>query len=296
MHHACVPDPIDHELLDLGDGRWLQRFGSVVVDRPCPAADWHRPRQPDAWSRADARFERSQAGAGAWIAGPGTPRDWSVRVGDLTLELRLANAGQVGLFPEQGPSWAWLADEVGRLRALAPSGEPPAVLNLFAYTGAATLAAVAAGATAVHVDAARPAVAWARRNAALSELASAPVRWIVDDALGFAGREIRRQRRYDGIVLDPPSYGHGSTGRAWRLEDDLAPLLAACRELLVPGPAFVLLTGHTPDRGPDRLLEDLLDGLGEGATGPDRGEAGELDLETADGRRIGLGAFARWRR
>jgi 23S rRNA (cytosine1962-C5)-methyltransferase len=165
------------------------------------------------------------------------------------------------------------------------------VLNLFAYTGVATLEAAAAGASVVHVDASRPTGGWARRNAALSGLADRPIRWIVDDAAAFVARELRRGRRYDGVVLDPPSYGHDAGGRAWRLEDDLAPLLDRCAELTGDGNGFILLTAHTVGLGPDRLADALTGAIG----GSGRGiEHGPLRLTAATGATLDLGAFARW--
>ncbi len=178
-----------------------------------------------------------------------------------------------------------------------PSTDPPDVLHLFAYTGLTTLALARAGARVAHVDASRPTVAWARRNAATSGLDDRPIRWLVDDATAFAQREQRRGRRYDGIVLDPPTYGHGGHGggRVWRIEEDLAPLLATCAALLVPE-GFILLTAHTEGLDPDLLAGVLPMGRGSGRGTSRAGalERGELLLETADGRPLALGAFARW--
>ena len=203
----------DYELLDVGDGMRLERFGERIVARPHPGAEGAR-RDPGAWRRATLTFESERGWTGPDAADP-----WPVDVAGLTVELRPTATGQVGLFPEQAPNWAWLREVV------AGADDAPTVLNLFGYTGVATLIAAQAGASVVHVDAARPTVAWARRNAELSGLADRQVRWIVDDAAAFVAREVRRGRHYAGVVLDPPSYGHGPRGRGWRLEDDLAPLL-----------------------------------------------------------------------
>ena len=181
-----------------------------------------------------------------------------------------------------------------RVGAVGEVGDRPAVLNLFAHTGAATLAAAGSGASVVHVDASRPAIAWARDHARLNGLADAPIRWIADDAAAFVRREGRRRRRYAGLVLDPPSFGHGPDRRAWRLADDLERLLDEGAGLLVDGPAFVALTAHTPGFGPDRLGEALADALGTGHGG--RIETAELGLDARSGRRLGLGAVARWSR
>lgn len=265
-----------HVLLDLGGGARLERFGDRVVDRPHPAALGER-LDPAAWRAADLRFDRE----GGWTGPASTASSagaWTVEVGGVTLELRPTEAGQVGVFPEHAAMLPWL---IGR--------RPGTVLHLFAYTGLATLALAAAGSAVTHLDAARPSVAWARRNADLAGLADRPIRWIVDDARVFVAREIRRGRRYDGIVLDPPSYGHGADGRPWRLEDDLTELLEGCRALLAPA-GFTLLTAHTPGFEAGRLADTLASGLGV-----PRGhvEAGDLELLTPDGRRLESGAFAR---
>jgi 23S rRNA (cytosine1962-C5)-methyltransferase len=212
-----------------------------------------------------------------------------VELGGLVFELRATEAGQVGLFPEQAPQWDWLRDRV----ASSPDvgGDDGAFLNLFGYTGAATLALASAGRTVSHVDASRPAVAWARRNASLSGLADRPVRWLVDDADAFVARETRRGRRYRGVVMDPPSYGHGAGGRSWRLEERLAPLLGECIALTHGMPDVVLLTAHTQGFGPSRLRDELAAVLRRPTRDVD---AGELFLDARSGAHLTLGAFARW--
>jgi 23S rRNA (cytosine1962-C5)-methyltransferase len=267
--------PAEYALVDVGGGARLERFGERLVDRPSPGALGPR-RLKDAWLAADLRFDRDRG----W-SGPGADADlrpWPIRMGALTLELRPTDAGQVGLFPEHESMAPWLLDRT-----------PRNVLNLFAYTGLLTLALAAGGASVTHVDAARGAIAWARQNAHLSGLADRPLRWIVDDATTFVAREARRGRRYDGVILDPPTYGHGTGGRAWRLEEDAPGLLEVCRAVLEPG-GFVLLTAHTPGMGPDRLGDLLATGLRRAPGGI---ESGALGLSTGDGRRLELGAFAR---
>jgi 23S rRNA (cytosine1962-C5)-methyltransferase len=269
-----------HELIDAGDGRRLDRFGEVVVDRPAADAV-DAVRDPAAWDAADLRFERYRG----WMAGHREiPESWPISEGDLRFELRPTPTGQVGLFPEQAPNRAWVRDLISALP------EPPAVLNLFAYTGAMTLSAAAAGASVTHVDGARPAIGWARRNAELSGLADRPIRWIVDDVEAFVLREERRGRRYDGVVLDPPSYGHGSGGRSWKLADRLPSLLASCAIATGYRPAFVVLTAHTPGFGPDRLAEELAAAFRRRAADVD---AGELGLRARSGAHLRLGAYAR---
>jgi 23S rRNA (cytosine1962-C5)-methyltransferase len=289
-----MPDRAAHELIDAGGGRRLERFGALVVDRPAPMAE-DPPRDPDAWTATDLRFDRY---VGWTSVADGEPQPWVVEDGDLRFELRPTDTGQVGLFPEQGPNRAWVRSAIADTIASAtPSADADAdaapalsVLNLFAYTGAATLSAAAAGATVAHVDGSRPAVAWARRNAELSGLADRPIRWLVDDVETFVGREIRRGRRYDAVILDPPSYGHGSRGSTWRLEDRLDQLLDACAELTGDDPAFALLTAHTPGFGPERLAEALAGAFGRR---PSEVEAGELVLRARSGAHLRLGAWAR---
>jgi 23S rRNA (cytosine1962-C5)-methyltransferase len=268
----------DHELIDVGDGRRLERFGDRVLVRPHPEAIGV-PAHPNAWTAADLVFER-----GTGWHGPAPETPWHVHMSGLAIELRPTATGQVGLFPEQAESWRWLRERV-------EEHDAPDVLNLFGYTGVATLVLATAGARVVHVDSSRPAVAWARRNADLSGLAGHPTRWIVDDALAFVAREQRRGRRYTGIVLDPPTYGHGPVNRAWHLDTHLADLLAACVAIVDRDDGFVLLTAHTPGYGPDRLADEVAAALGVDG---DRIESGELALDARSGRRLTLGGFARW--
>jgi 23S rRNA (cytosine1962-C5)-methyltransferase len=288
---------IDYVLLDLGDGRRLERFGSITVDRPCPPVEGLPRAEPAAWQAADARFDRVTEGQvlhTAWTTRDGRPIEpWTVTEDGLRCELRLAPSGQVGLFPEQAANRIWLRQQVERIADATNRDELPLVLNLFAYTGMGTLAAVAAGAGATHVDAARATVAWARHNADLNGLGDRPVRWIADDAMAFVRREARRGRRYAGIVLDPPSYGHDTGGRDWRLERDVPALLAACAQLLRDqARAFVLLTAHTPGVDGERLARWLDEAMGSTATG--RIETREMALDATSGQRLPLGWSARW--
>lgn len=275
-----------HALLDAGEERRLERFGDVVVDRPAPTAGEPK-RDPAAWASADLVFRRYVGWTAVADEGP---RPWVVADGDLRFELRPSESGQVGLFPEQATNRAWVAQQLRRTREAEGMERQPTLLNLFAYTGAVTLAAAAAGAAVTHVDGSRPSVAWARRNAELSGLADRPVRWIVDDAAAFVAREIRRGRRYDAVVLDPPSYGHAPGGRTWRLEERLAELLDACAALTGGDPLFALASAHTPGFGPDRLADELAAAyrrrLGQV-------ERGELILRAESGARLRLGAWAR---
>jgi 23S rRNA (cytosine1962-C5)-methyltransferase len=268
-------DPGGYELLDCGDGRRLERFAARVVDRPAPAAAEPRRLGRAVWAAADLRFDRE----GGWAGGARSP--WSIEIDGLILELQPTSAGQVGLFPEHRRFWPWLTTDVAE-RAGAEA------LHLFASTGATTLALARAGARVTHVDGARSAVAWARRNAALSGLAERPVRWIVDDALAFTRREARRGRRYDLVILDPPSFGHGPGGTRWELAGALPDLLEAVAAVAAED-ALVLLTAHTMGLTQDDLGDALTDAFPDG--GPVAAEA--LELGATSGAVLPAGVAAR---
>jgi len=278
----------DYDLLDFGGGRKLEQFGPLRLDRPCANAEAVRPEQPDLWSTADARFSGISANAGRWESRGDLPERWTLRHDPVVLELKRAESGHVGVFPEQIANWDWLADLLGK------RGGSLRVLNLFGYTGGSTLACAAAGAEVTHVDAARNVVAWARRNAELSGLAEAPIRWIHEDALKFARREARRGSRYDAVILDPPSYGHGPRGEVWRLSRDLARLLASCGELTAGQCRWILLTCHTPGYDPPRLEAMIREAFAEATEG--RFSSGIMTLRTATGRALPSGVAVRWTR
>lgn len=278
-----------YQLLDFGDGRRLERFGTLCLDRPCPGAEDVARAQPDVWAAADGRFERSDSQEGRWIDRGSLPERWVIAHGRVRFELKRTEFGHLGLFPEQAANWDWIAEQ---LTAAGPGNERPRVLNLFAYTGGSTLAAAMAGAEVTHVDSARNIVAWARRNAALSGLADAPIRWIAEDAGKYVRRELKRGRRYEAVILDPPSYGHGPKGEAWQLEKDLPELLEMCGELTGQGRRFILLTCHTPQFGPERLAGLLESTLGRAQPGSIA--AHELTLTAATGRALSSGVAVRW--
>jgi len=282
----------DYELLDFGDGRKLERFGAWVLDRPCPAAE-KKKKHPDLWGDAIARFESDRAADGVWTQKAknwdSAQIDFPVRLSErdrFQLQLAPLPSGQIGIFFEQFANWQWIARQAVR------AGKVLRVLNLFAYTGGSTLAAASAGAEVTHVDAAKSMVAQARDNATASGLAAAPIRWIVEDALKFCQREVRRGNQYDAVILDPPSYGHGPKGEEWSIQRDLLPLLKLCGELTAERRVFVLCTCHTPGIGPAELSAYLSDGLFGHCGQPPN--SGKLYLQTADGRKLASGVFARW--
>ncbi len=289
---------MNYGLLDFGNGRKLERFGEVVIDRPCAAAEGVRAADPELWRSAAARFEGTRAGEGKWspAAEKWVPAEWwfahDVAGGRFRLRLDALPSGQSGVFPEQGENWEWIVQHVTRSKPPAEAGGSLRVLNLFAYTGGSTLAAALAGAEVAHVDAARSVVERARANAAASGLADRPIRWIVEDAVKFCQREVKRGNQYDAVILDPPTYGHGPKGEPWKVGEDLLPLLELCGELTAERRAFVLVTCHSPGIGPAELGAYLADGVFGHCGQPPA--TGELFLMTADGRRLPSGVYARW--
>lgn len=248
MQSSSNNEPSGYQLIDFGRGRKLESFGGVVIDRPCPAA--HGPvALPEAWPSAQLIYNVSSDRSGEWTFG--APRAWMMASQSLRLMVKPQSSGQVGLFPEHWQQWPWYERKLEQWRA-AHARNPtddrlPRVLHLFAYTGATTLALAAMRAELTHVDAMRSAVEWARENCRSSSMESLPIRWIVDDARKYVDRERKRKKRYELILLDPPSYGHGTEGRAWSIQRDLAPLLEACAELVSDRGIGVVLTGHSPD-------------------------------------------------
>ena len=236
----------DFELLDCSRGEKLERWGDYYLVRPDPQAIWDTPRRNLRWSDRDARYHRSESGGGSWDKGA-LPESWKIRYGELCFRVRPMNFKHTGLFPEQAANWDWA---MAKIRA---AGRPIRVLNLFAYTGAATLACAKAGAEVCHVDAAKGMVAWGKENAAASGLTDAPIRWIVDDCAKFVEREIRRGKRYDAIIMDPPSYGRGPGGEVWKLEQNLWPFVSLCAGVLSEEPLFVLINSYTTGLSPSVL-------------------------------------------
>ncbi len=277
-----------YALLDSGLGRKLERFGSFSLVRPCSQAIWRPTLPEEVWRRADATFDRE--GGLNWRGREALPSDWTIAVEGMRLRLSSTDFGHLGVFPEQRASWRWLQETV---RAFP--GRRLSVLNLFAYSGGSTLACALAGADVCHLDASQGMVDWARKNAELNGLKAHPIRWITDDVHKFLTREVKRGRKYDGIVLDPPSFGRGARGEVYKLERDLPKTLALCREVLSSKPAFMLLSAHTPGVTPvvlNHLLCDALSGIGI----PGTFECGEMLLEgEGDVRPVPSGCMARWR-
>ena len=236
----------DYELIDCSSGEKLERWGDFYLVRPDPQAIWCTERRSRFWKKYDARYIRSESGGGCWEKGA-LPESWSISYGELCFNLKPMNFKHTGLFPEQAVNWDWAADKIKK------AGRHINVLNLFAYTGAATVACAKAGASVCHVDAAKGMVAWGKENAVASGLSDAPIRWIVDDCAKFVEREIRRGRRYDAIIMDPPSYGRGPGGEIWKLEKDLWQFVSLCLGVLSDDPLFVLINSYTTGLSPSVL-------------------------------------------
>lgn len=274
----------DYEILDAGNGNKLERWGQVRLLRPDPQAVWpmQEPRS------VDARYIRSAAGGGHWEYAKALPESWAIQYRDLTFQVRPTGFKHTGLFPEQAVNWDWMRSLVKK----AP--KPFRALNLFAYTGGATCALAAAGAEVVHVDAAKGMVAWAKENLALCGLGEKPVRFIVDDVMKFVLREQRRGRQYEGILMDPPSYGRGPGGEMWKIEENLYPLVAECCKLLSPEARFFLINSYTTGLAPT-VLSNVLQAALPGRGG--RIEAGEVGLPISRGTLVlPCGASGRWYR
>lgn len=268
-------DWTDYELIDSGEGEKLERFGSYMLVRPDPRAIWAKS-SPSAWSNADAMYRRADTKTGQWHIKKPTPTPWNIAYNDLTFTLRPTEFKHVGVFPEQAVNWQWLKKVIG--------GKSCKVLNLFAYTGGATMAAAAAGAHVTHVDAVKSAIDWAHENVRASNLTDKPIRWIEEDAFRFIMREGKRGSKYDGIIMDPPRFGRGTKGEVWKLEDDLPKLVTACKTILSPSPIFMLLNAYTADLS-SIALGNLLG----------TSEFGELALkESQTNRLLPSGIFARW--
>jgi len=275
----------DYELLDSGNGQKLERFGRIILERPCAQAVW-APQKPELWQSATASFNRS--GGMKWTGREDLPKSWEVEISGIRMKLSSTDFGHLGVFPETRALWDWIEQTIRK--SSVEKKRQLQFLNLFAYSGGATLAAARAGAACCHLDASKGMVDWARENAALNNLQHAPVRWIVDDVNKFLGREVKRERRYDAVLLDPPSFGHGLKGELYKIEKDLLDTLENVRRVLSRDPAFVLLTSHTPGFSPI-VLQNLLSQI----FGPGFLQCGEMLLT---GRKdifaVPNGNWARW--
>jgi 23S rRNA (cytosine1962-C5)-methyltransferase len=279
----------DYKLIDAGDFKKLELLGSHYIVRPAPQAIWPRKLAEEEWQKSEAEYEyfKGKETGGSWNFYSLFPEEgWTLKFQDLSLKVNPTGFGHIGLFAEQAPNWLWIREQTKQIKDAN-------ILNLFGYTGASTLSAAAGGARVTHIDASKPSIAWARQNQELSGLGDSPIRWIVDDAVKFLKREIRRGNRYNGIVMDPPTFGRGTKNEVWKIEKNLPELLQLCRKILVPEPSFILITTHSPGFSSltlENLLLSYLIAPGQGEI-----ESGEMFiLEDKFNTTLPSGFFSRW--
>ena len=276
----------DYEVLDTSNGEKLERWGDYFLVRPDPQVLWDTPKKLRQWKKPNGHYHRSHKGGGQWEFFD-LPKTWDIQYKELKFHLQPFSFKHTGLFPEQAVNWDWFSDKIRK------ANRPVKVLNLFAYTGGATLAAAAAGASVTHVDASKGMVNWAKENAQLSGLREKPIRWLVDDCVKFVEREIRRGNHYDGIIMDPPSYGRGPKGEIWKIEDAIHPLVKLCAQLLSDDPLFFLINSYTTGLQPAVLSYMLNTELVKKAGG--KVEAQEIGLPvSSNGLVLPCGASGRW--
>lgn len=278
------PDWKDYELIDSGEGLRLERFGRYIISRPDPQAIWGQKADKSAWSKVDAWYKQENNGKGGWIFNNPLPDRWQIEYKSLKFHAHLTPFKHTGIFPEQSAHWDWMIDKI------KSTNRQLNILNLFAYTGGATLACASAGAKVTHVDSSKPSITWARDNQILSGLEQAPIRWIPDDVLKFTTREIKRGVKYDAIIMDPPIYGHGTDGERWDFNTSMPHLINNCKQLLSHDPVFILINAYAISSS-SMMLNNLLLGLNLNGNI----EYGELALQETNAQRyLSTGIYARW--
>lgn len=280
----------DYELIDMGNGEKLERWGDIVLRRPDPQVVWPMEKEWLLWKNPHGHYHRSNRGGGSWEQKKKYPESWTINYKNLKFNIRPTGFKHTGLFPEQAANWDWMIDKIKKAK------RPIKVLNLFAYTGGATVACASAGAEVCHVDAAKGMVNWAKDNIALSGLQNQTVRFIVDDVVKFVEREIRRGRKYDAIIMDPPSYGRGPKGEVWKIEDKLYDFVELCMGVLSDDPLFFLINSYTTGFSPIVLENVLSTTIGKKVKG---GQiyGGEVGIPASrDGKILPCGIFGRWER
>jgi len=274
----------EYTLLDSGGGYRLEQFGKFRIARPDPQCIWSRKLSAKEWDLVDAIFERARDGKERWNFKNSVPEKWLMHYKNLTFSARLTPFKHTGVFPEQHLQWDWMKEKI------KSANRQLSIMNLFAYTGIATLVAAEAGCKVTHVDASAPSIAWARENQGLSKLTEKPVRWIREDVLKYCQREVRRGNKYDGIIMDPPVYGHGPDGEIWDFNKSFPELLTACKQLLSDTPSFIIINAYAISASALMLQNVLGDYVSGGSI-----EAGELCLEEKTNKRLlSTGIFARW--
>lgn len=279
----------NYEVIDTSKGEKLERWGNYTLVRPDPQVLWDTPRLHKGWKNRNAHYHRSSKGGGEWEFFD-LPKQWEIKYKELTFHLQPFSFKHTGLFPEQAVNWDWFSEKIRSVK-----DRQVKVLNLFAYTGGATLAAAKAGAAVTHVDASKGMVTWARENAEASALGSAPIRYIVDDCVKFVEREIRRENKYDAVIMDPPSYGRGPKGEIWKIEDSIYPFIQLCTKVLSEDPIFFLINSYTTGLQPGVLAYMLSEELGKRYKGKITAEEIGLPV-TSNGLVLPCGASGRWER
>lgn len=292
--NSLIPTPSsDYELLDSGNERRLERFGVYIFDRPEPKALWNKTLPQQEWAKAHAVYHRSDKGGGSWKFQKQVPPSWKITWNKLTFLMKPTGFKHMGIFPEFASIWEWEQKIISTSLQGKPDHQPH-ILNLFGYTGAASLAAAAAGAKVTHVDGSREVVTWARENAKLSQLEDKPIRWLIEDTLTYVKRELKRGTKYDGIIIDAPKFGRGDKGEVWKIEEDLPKLLDMCTQLLVPQPLFVLLVTYATEYS-STVLENVLAQKMHRFKGTI--SSGELALQqTSNKLLLPTAMFSRWTR
>ena len=279
----------DYEVIDTSKGEKLERWGNYTLVRPDPQVLWDTPKLHKGWKNRNAHYHRSSKGGGEWEFFD-LPKQWDIQYKELTFHLQPFSFKHTGLFPEQAVNWDWFSEKIKSVK-----DRQVKVLNLFAYTGGATLAAAKAGAAVTHVDASKGMVTWAKENAEASGLGSAPIRYIVDDCVKFVEREIRRGNQYDAVIMDPPSYGRGPKGEIWKIEDSIYPFVQLCAKVLSEDPVFFLINSYTTGLQPGVLAYMLSEVLGKKYQGKISAEEIGLPV-TSNGLVLPCGASGRWER
>lgn len=284
----------DYEVLDCSNGEKLERWGDYILVRPDPQVIWDTPKTLKGWKKMNGHYHRSSRGGGEWEFF-NLPEQWTINYKSLTFNLKPFSFKHTGLFPEQATNWDWFSDLISKKKTKRGNDNPVKVLNLFAYTGGATLAAAAAGANVTHVDASKGMVNWAKENAVSSGLKDAPIRWLVDDCVKFVEREIRRGNKYDAIIMDPPSYGRGPKGEIWKIEDSIHSFVKLCTQILSDKPLFFLINSYTTGLAPSVLTYMIEIEVGKKFGG--HVEAQEIGLPvSSNGLVLPCGASGRWSR
>ena len=277
----------DYKIIDMADGQKLEKWGNITLSRPDPQIIWTNKSFPEKWKKADAKYNRSKTGGGAWKYNKKLPDNWQIKYKNLTFNIKPMGFKHTGLFPEQAVNWDWMINKI------KSSKREIKVLNLFAYTGGATVACMSAGATVCHVDSSKGMVAWAKENVASSKLDEKKVRYIVDDVNKFVSREIRRGNKYDAIIMDPPSYGRGANGEVWQFENNIYDLVELCTNVLSDNPLFFLINSYTTGIS-SKVLEDILN-LTVAKKFKGKLESGEIGIPMEESKLVlPCGIYGKW--